>query len=570
MEFFRKISYIIVVALSSMLLLAAVGCKENIEPEEIQENPETKVYLSLTMVTNTSLSSRADIENDDDFEEIGSAAENYIDFENGDFRVALFDNKGEYLMELKASDDWTKYPMSNVNDRLYYRLEIEFNFPKENLDASQIDEIIKNGMYVMVLANCRAINRNANFDYDSENNRFGAYGKSTKVSELWKNGTAYNFTYALRENGTWTPDLTDTQTKLIPMFGYVLTPKFETPRADGKYETNVVIPMQRALAKIEVIDNLTDKGFEIDDVRMTDYNSTGRVIPDLLANPDWDQIGKQVTSSSLPDNPNNIKTGLKFLHDAPNKKWIAYVPEMKLDGTPDASGNRTHLNVDVQQIGSSATKETYPIHFAKYNESFKPTIPNDSWNHILRNHIYRFYVNNVGFNVDLHLHVLPWMLDNDEEWNFTDQVTVQQTLEWSKDSYSSYNEETGEVVLKLETNEILEGSFIISSPINGRYYARITPLEGAKPGAISFVDPEGNILEPSSGSPAHCHEVTGVIEEERPYRIYIMATDLGADEQSSFRLDFYVENLGTWINVPMSKDDKFQYFTIIRPGTQLQ
>ena len=538
-----------IIAVTAMICLPS--CQLINEPEHQDSEEGAVLYLNLTVVAQSETLTRAD--HDDDYEEEGKIAENYIDIQNDDLRILLYTRNGQFILEL-SDIDWES---SVEEDRIIYKLK-DKQIPIPNTTDEEreiVEDIRSNGITVLAIAN-------------SKNAGSSPVTSWPELTELWGNGNNMNFSYFTSQPGsmTWQPDISSTPKKLIPMFGMVGV-KFSNITF-GVSKSMGTIYMQRAMAKIEVIDNLSDKGFEITDVTMSDYNSNGRVIPNLILNPDWNVFGSQNGVSSLPQNVGTVTNGLTLFRMPAEKKWIAYVPEMAL--TPILNDDRTHLNVGIQPNGNSEAKETYTIHFAKYNEQFIPTIPDNSWNHILRNHIYRFSVNNVGFSVDLHLHVLPWMLDNEEEWNFTDQVTVQQTLEWTKDSYSSYNEETGEVVLKLETNEILEGSFIISSPINGRYYARITPLEGAKPGAISFVDSEGKILEPSSGTPLHCHEITGVIEEERPYRIYIMATDLGADEQSSFRLDFYVENLGTWINVPMSKNDNFQYFTIIRPGTQLQ
>lgn len=581
MRFIDKIRFRVIPWAFEILLLAAFSsCKEE-EPMDIADD-RPDLYLTLSVMTNSNIQSRAG--GDDDFEENGSDAENYLDIDNGDFRVILFDRYTyEFLMELKASDNWIKYPPTNVNGAVSYKMEIEIKFPEgEKFSETRLEQIRREGMYVMVIANCKGMNQS--FDYESDNNKFGLTGKTDKITELWSNKLAYNFSYPLGANGTsWLPTLTESSKKLIPMFGYVLAPGF-TQLTGGRYETSVVVPMQRAMAKIEVIDNLKQPGIAVSDVTMTQFNQVGRVIPDLTNNPTWDDIGTQVTASSLPDTPNttdNSGNGLKFYHDTENKTWIAYVPEMAL-GVPsgvntttkifDTGGtniNRPHLNVGIS-FGDGTT-ETYPVHFARYtSDTFEPTIPDDSWNHILRNHIYRFSINNVGVTTELELHVVPWKLDQDEVWDYTDHVTIGQELEWVKDSYESLGDD-GRITLWIEEGKMLEGYFKIKTPINGRWYARLTPLDDARANAVTFVDEYGATLEPSFGEPPVCHEVSGVIEKESPAWIRIKPTYLGNEEMSAFKLEFFVENLGIWTKVPMVAGDGKSYdtYTIVRKGNKL-
>lgn len=559
----------------SVALLAAAGCVR--DDEACGGNDARGTYMmSVTVVTSTATPTRAG--HTDDREEQGTDPENYIDFDANDFRIVLFDNAGNYLHEMDGRDKWTRYPASVGDTRyVYYQMECEIEFPDE-VSNEQREQIRSAGMQVLVLANWES----AGGSYERH---FASGSGYQTIAQIWKDAANYNFAYNPAADGrTWRPDHTAEVKRLIPMFGYAKVSKFEPRASNGMFYSGVTIPMQRAIAKIEVIDHLENQpSLKVDDVTLTGYNTSGRFIPDVAANPDWNKVGSQVGSSSLPSGVTQ-QSGLKFFHDNSNRKWIAYVPEMALsepqvdavtkvfDPESDAAKARPHLEVKIASDLDYYEGGTYPAHFARYNQNFEPTIPDPSWNHILRNHIYRFSVNKVGLSVNLHLHVKPWDADDDEEWDFTDHVTVQQMLDWNPTTYSRRDEDTGEVTLQVENGKSLEGSFRISTPLNGRWYARLTPIGEAKTNAISFVDKDGNVLQPSSGDPAACLEISGLIDtqNEVPTVFYIRPTNNGNEQESMFRLEFFVENLGVWMEVPMTEGGKYKYYTIVRPANIIE
>ena len=553
-------------ALIAGLLAAVTGCVFDDIAPCVRTDEAGQFRMSITVVTNSSAATRAS--HDDDFEEDGSNPENYIDFGGNDFRLVFFDKNGSWLNEMDGTGKWTVFP-SPSGDCTYYQMECEIEFP-ESVSQAEREDIRKNGVQVMAIANWQ----NSGSAYDG---LFSKTGGHQTLDEIWKDGASYNFDYKPSADGagslTWRPDNTGAAKKLIPMFGIANTGAFTDRANTGGLYSGVTIPMQRAVAKIEVIDNLAQDGISVDEVTMTDYSTSGRFIPDVEANSGWNAIGSQVESSSLPG---QLQTGmnLKFFHEQNSNTWVAYVPEMALESLTDSStgeitDDRTHLNVKIKGNLDSYQGDTYSLHFAKY-DALTPTVPDDSWNHILRNHIYRFSINKVGINADLHLHVIPWVKDEDEEWDFTDHVTIQQSLKWVKDSYESIDEEDGRIMLWIDRDKILAGEFVISTPVNGRWYARLVPLDGANPNAVTFTDAKGDVMEPSAGVPPVCSEVSGIIEQERPAKIYIRPTGFGNEDQSNFRIEFFVENLGTWMEVPMTDDDKYKYYTIVRKGNRLE
>lgn len=181
----------------------------------------------------------------------------------------------------------------------------------------------------------------------------------------------------------------------------------------------------------------------------------------------------------------------------------------------------------------------------------------------------RFTLDYERTELDLHMHVYPWAADEPEIWDYVDNVTVQQQLAWTADSYESIDEQNGDVVLNLDSR-MLEGTFNITAPVKGRWYARLTPIGDAKPNAVTFARADGEPMTPNAGDPAVCLEVSGLIDANVA-RLYIRPTNLGNDQESRFRLEFFVENLGMWMTVPIVDNGKqFNYYTIVRKANIIE
>ena len=557
---------------SALFLIAATatavtgGCvADHYGPDDGGMSRKT-LEMSVTVVVNGSHSTRAHA---DDSQQQGTPAENYIDFANGDFRLALYDKNGSYLREIDLQESqWTVIPSSSAN-ATYYLFECEVDFG-DVVTEEQLEAIRKDGLRVLALANW--INAGGTYEMD----------ENEELRRVWKNRTDYNFNLynAAASYSTWRPSLPDgngNNGKHIPMFGISTSSGFQ-PRTEGASYAIATIQMQRAVAKIEVIDNLVEQpNVDIAGVTMTKFNTVGRFIPDVDANPDWNKVGSQVSTSSVPANP--LQAGnLAFVKEG--SAWVAYVPEMALEKPENNVFNdsRAHLEVAISGIEANGQNANYQVHFGRYNQNFKPTIPegDDSWNHILRNHIYRFSVNKVGLSLELHLHVLPWVPEEDEMWDFTDHVSISKELVWLPETYENSEAEVaekGNLVLSLESDKILTGEFCFMSPVNARWYARLTFLEGANPNAVSFCDSKGNITPAAGSSVPVVHEISGTIrqngDESRDEKIYICATGSDGEYESRFRLTFYVENFGSWIEVPMTSGT-YSYYTIIRPGNIIE
>ena len=561
---------LVLAVLAAWLLAAAPGC---VRDEGTDRSAAGERYhMTLTVVSHTA-ASRAPHTDDD--RQNGSAAENYIDFTAGDFRIVLFDKSGDHLLTLDGQQNWSLFPYPTDSDFAYYQMECEVEFP-ESVSQASIDRLKSEGFQVMVLANWQSLVGSRAYD-----DLFVPGGVRQPLTQIWRDGTHYNFAYAPgADNATWLPNHTAAAKQLIPMFGFAQATRFAERSNNGIHYATAKIPMQRAVAKIEVYDNLKEQQhLHVEHVSMTAFNTSGRFIPDVAANPNWDKPGRQVDQSSLPDGVRTNPADLHFFHEEGSGeepgKWVAYIPEMYLgpltmNENGEVTDDRPHLEIEIAAddlLHDVYTGGIYPAHFAKYEQNVTPTAPDPSWHHLLRNHIYRFEVNKVGLSVKLHLQVIPWQPDEEENWDFSDHVTISQELRWDEQTYESVTKQPdgeNDLILLLD-GTVLKGSFRIASPLNGHWYARLTPIGDAKTNAVSFVDAQGNVQTPSAGDPPACVEISGLIDGSEQH-LYLLPTNLNNDYESRFKLEFWVENLGVWMNVPMPDGP----YTIVRKANIIE
>ena len=561
---------VLIVALA-MLLSSCVD--ETALRHDATADGKTPFMLTLTLVTATNDGSRAG--HNDSYEEQGSDVENMINFGANDVHIVIFDNDGNYLYDFTPrSSDWSD--MGSSAGYQGYKWEGKLSFPAL-ADIDQAEKIAKNGFQVLVVANWNSFDNKSTY-----NDIFRKGDVHSSLAEIWNDGSNYNFDYVVSGvSSTWRPTVSGTTKSLIPMFGIAQsTPFAEKPDGDGRRYAFASISMQRAVAKVEIIDDLADQDITITDAVLTRYNTSGRYITDVANNPNWDKLGSQVEVSSLPD---DVTTGssLRFFReqmDATHYRWVAYVPEMLLEQpVVDAKGNfaggRTHVDVTVSADKTGYNGGTYQVHFAQYDNNSKPTIPDPSWNHILRNHIYRFYIRhvNLGAQANIHLHVIPWNVDDEEIWDFTDNIAVTKNLTWVKGTYDDEIDQAGNVNLTFDPDIILEGHFRIISPVNGKWHAYLNMLPGSKSDAMTFVDEEGNPLPTDDPNTKYCLHAQGDITgNEHDMVLRIMPTNYENDSESRYRLEIYVENLGKWQKVALVEGDDFEDYIIVRKSNLIQ
>lgn len=185
-------------------------------------------------------------------------------------------------------------------------------------------------------------------------------------------------------------------------------------------------------------------------------------------------------------------------------------------------------------------------------------------------------------DIALHLHVVPWYPEEKEVWDYTDHVTVESPMLWKEGTYERKGTEGTDddasdvITLKLD-GTALEGTFLINTPVNGRWHAYLTPIGDARPNAMSFVDENGDPETPNSGEPPVCVERSGYIvsvegtddeKEQKKVTLRIKPSVLDNDIESRYRLEFRVENMGMWIDAPVFGSSNS--CTIVRPGNKMQ
>lgn len=221
----------------------------------------------------------------------GTALESYINIEDKDYKILIFDKEGKLAKEV----DWDGCDITKSSDTKYtltVNLEISDNETKAKLEKFK----------VMVLANWKSMQRKYEPAYS-----YPTFAGNSNVhlgeGGIYENSGDYNFIIA--KSGETTPWEPSHEKKYyIPMFGISENIDLEYAAEMGKYgdgyATDTPIYMLRSLAKIEIIDN-TQSGMS--NVSFSHLMTGGRFIPDVLANPSWKENAIQVEKPSLPDFP---------------------------------------------------------------------------------------------------------------------------------------------------------------------------------------------------------------------------------------------------------------------------
>ena len=344
-----KIRYIpyLTIVLAALLLGA---CHSIMDDEVCADQPSdttTPVQIGFTLTTGD-VSSRAITEG----EEAGTGYENYIDIEDGDFRILLFDATNDtYLTTFEPTSirptDNTEYPQT------YY---VE----------GELSETYDNNFKLVVLAN------------------WGNYPElsATSTIESVCSDAASIFTY--------TAPFTPSATQRIPMYGVKLCTA--TLRPDLLTDLGQV-DLLRAMAKIEV--KCSAEGFELSGVKLHRYNTKGYCAPTGVyddTKTDWNYDEDEVCQHEVHIPVNSVSTSqLDFEPTADG--FIAYVPEF--DNTTNTA-ERTYIEVSLIHTDdkSPVNLEETNIYFCLYDEENGMPTQNTDFD-IVRNHWYKYDITNV-------------------------------------------------------------------------------------------------------------------------------------------------------------------------------
>ena len=440
------------------ILLGGCVADEGTCPPEGTAKPLT-LTLNVKVPVSSVPGTRSEANKTDHKPEAATDAENYISFDEGDYKLIVFGEDGNFLTDdiqmQKASAGATS------DDGLYtiHTLVGEIPNPIEKGDNKK-EELTT--FSLMLLANTEAFTpTGTSYDFASTSIADG------NPDNIFTDGTKFNFTMPSPSGGAacWTP----VNKQGIPMFGLV---NLNLKTANGEWNgdktgttLNMVadMPVLRSLAKIEIVDMVPDKSADIDKVVLTKYNTTGRLIPDIMntENGKWDQLGTQVSSPSLPTPVEEFGTSLTFTQESrnvvigdnpeeqPKDVFVAYVPEMELTGL-------TGEDLPVLHVYLKDNSKPYTIYLANYKNG-KPETETDGttlkpYTSLLRNHLYRFNVTNVGVNADLELVIETpeWNVDDDQEWAYEDAAvgfTEEGKFTWKNPNYETILDDPDRILL---------------------------------------------------------------------------------------------------------------------------
>lgn len=378
----RFISYLTIVL--AALLLGA--CNSIMDDDVCTDQPSdttTPVQIGFTLTTGD-VSSRAITEG----EEAGTGYENYIDIEDGDFRILLFDATNDtYLTTFEPTSirptDNTEYPQT------YY---VE----------GELSETYDNNFKLVVLAN------------------WGNYPElsATSTIESVCSDAASIFTY--------TAPFTPSATQRIPMYGVKLCTA--TLRPDLLTDLGQV-DLLRAMAKIEV--KCSAEGFELSGVKLHRYNTKGYCAPTGVyddTKTDWNYDEDEVCQHEVHIPVNSVSTSqLDFEPTADG--FIAYVPEF--DNTTNTA-ERTYIEVSLIHTDDKSTVnlEETNIYFCLYDEENGMPTQNTDFD-IVRNHWYKYDITNVDDGeLIFQYRVMKWNVESSAiGWNATATLAA-----WNSDN----------------------------------------------------------------------------------------------------------------------------------------
>lgn len=471
-------------------------------------------------------------------DEDATAAENFIDvnditvmFLNSDGRVMKVFADGEYSVEVNSN-----------TDGLYNDYVLRFRINQDYFEKTGATSTFS----LLVVANHDGTGDGQTYNPDD------LWMKS--VADLSALKTSFGYT---GQNGTeaWKPDIAGG--RHIPMAGIH---RFTVSRAALESATDANNPlvitdggneidMQRAMAKIRVIDALAENGNtdnEITAVTLTGMNNRGSYLP-LVPSNDW---GTQVVPNTAVChiahgdaswfNPSTVIPSYTIGDDG----WGFYIPEFSWTLAPATAEPTLHITVHSASTGLDRTYD-YPVS--------KSLGASD----MTRNHIYEFRVTEIaGTEAELTLVVKDWD-DQEVIWDYTDNPGLA-TGGWIvfDRNTCAVVDDLAQAVFRNDKADI-KAQFTLAEPVNATWRA-VFIYEKGKQGAFRFVDKDGNEVE----------TISGEIDGTTPASLIIRTKDTPREDDNVARLQIIVtmaDGRTVTANVLTGGNyGKNTYFTIIQ------
>lgn len=278
------------------------------------------------------------------------------------------------------------------------------------------------------------------------------------------------------------------------------------------------IDMLRAAAKcrIHLSTDMTEKGYSIDDVVLSTFNTEGYVAPSGYV--------KTANTAELdyagcfnPTSNNSKATQLSFIADPDeNGSYIVYFTEC--NNTADAEA-KVSLTLKKDNVDNG----TFDINFKNYNIDTQPL-----YSQLTRNHVYDYTITGVSSSttaLSITSTVSEWSVF-EEKLDFEDNVTVE-PLEWVEGTYYSCSNENKFVTLL--TNTTLQAKLRFLTPNGATWLATLTAVDA---------DDSKNVITFEDGSTY----ATGYIDGNETTLQIIAAEKLNTTQHKA-KLTIYVKFL---------------------------
>ena len=514
----RMIGYKEVVAAllaAAVMLLQACIADHNLCPEDLPGTQSVAMTLRLQLTSKSAASSATRTGGHEPQE--ATTDENYINIEGGDYRVMIFDGNGQFLQLFDVEETFH----SVINDASGQTYTVDITGPVE-IKAERLQ--------VVVLANWRGVDSSANYP---------APAIGDNISALYDRDS-YSFTLP----ANWTPS--SAAGRGIPMFGksaIVDVSEAETVfneelHADIKMLNLGDIKLLRSLAKIEVNagSSLAAAGVSVTGAQLANYNTRGLYIPDVAANPDWNEDETQITEPTLPGQMQAASEPLTF--SLMGGVMCAYVPEADLE----ALATKPSMSLTIKERDVETTLQYDNIAIGNVDR-------------LLRNHIYRYTVQSVKADAALTVTAVPWERVNVGIMDFENLIGYDSNgyIQWEADTYlqNITNENENEYTLVVKNTTPAAGHFTLLSPLGADWFAFLDHLSGDTD-AFKFVDREGNDLEDDDSDIVGLTYTTGKIDGQR-IDFYIAPTRTsGLTQNNVATLRIMVRTLdGRWLEAKL-------------------
>lgn len=396
---YRKVVQCLALLAETVLLLAS--CDAGGDVVAVGESPGSMTVALHLSTGDTGITRAPELSNDDN-----TVAENRIDIEGDDYRILIFrhttaDDGSKNMVFYERFMPLLVERTDNTKERQYMLQGVVSVTPE--LKSGQLAQ---ETFSIMVLANWQSFGA----DYDDISLEAG----KTTVADVVELARQEPF---IMPTATWRPY--EDGNKGIPMCG---VKEFVLTDADIKQGAtlNIVDPimMLRAVAKIEIIDNLyegnRDVGCGVRGAWVSRYNKTGTLICDMAENPDWHVETTQVIKPTLPAAPPEQGGDLEMSHtgngDEGHPIYEVYVPEFDMNGLIPGDVRRPAIKLQIKKPGKETDLLGYIVDIADYATG-TPGVTDD-YRYLLRNHIYRFELvgspENPERQLTINYTVCPW------------------------------------------------------------------------------------------------------------------------------------------------------------------